>query len=165
MIIPAPRTSGFTLIELMVVISIVGLLSSILVSSLSSARLKGRDAKIRQQVLQMRTLMELDYSETSSYVNLQTGWHSTAAGCAASAFAGNYITKAREICTAIVDSSSSSNFAGNSVYFGNNVNLSTKYSIMVYLPGQQTFFCVGSSGRTSVGTDGNWGSAGCYGNP
>jgi prepilin-type N-terminal cleavage/methylation domain-containing protein len=169
MIILPPRTAGFTLIELMVVISIIGLLSSILAGSLSTTRLKARDAKIKQQVLQLRNLIELDYLETTpnSYGNLQTGWYSTAAECAAGAFLGNYVSKARDICSAIVTSSSNSNFAANSLYIGNNVNLTTKYGIMAYLPGKQTFFCLGSSGKPSDTTTSvnAWTQTGCFDNP
>jgi prepilin-type N-terminal cleavage/methylation domain-containing protein len=58
---------GFTLIELLVVISIIGLLSSIVLSSLSDARKKARDtAKIRA-VLEMRTALQMYFSDNGSY--------------------------------------------------------------------------------------------------
>jgi len=41
-----PRSGGFTLIELMVVISIIGLLSSIILAGLNSAKKKAQDAAI-----------------------------------------------------------------------------------------------------------------------
>lgn len=160
--------TGFTLIELLVSISIIGLLASILMGSLNTARLKARDAKIRQQVVQLRNLIELDYTENNaSFGNLQIGWFSSAAGCNAGAFGGNYVTKAREICSAIVTTSSNSNFTGNSLYIGNNVDLVTKYAIMAYLPGKQTFLCVGSSGKSSDNTTSSnaWTQAGCFDNP
>ncbi|MDQ5893600.1 MAG: ral secretion pathway protein [Patescibacteria group bacterium] len=50
---------GFTLIELLVVISIIGLLSSVVLASLSSSRVKGRDAKRISDIRQLRNALEL----------------------------------------------------------------------------------------------------------
>ncbi len=50
---------GFTLIELLVVISIIGTLSSIVLSSVSTARGKGNDAAIKQDLSQMPAAVEL----------------------------------------------------------------------------------------------------------
>src|SRR3989344_644409 len=58
---------GFTLIELLVVIAIIGLLASIVLTSLSSARGKGGDAKVQTQVKQLYTLGEKDYAAAGNY--------------------------------------------------------------------------------------------------
>ncbi len=161
---------GFTLIELMVVIAIIGLLSSVVIASLVQARLKARDSKIIQQVNQMRTLLELEQSESASYANLQPQiWLPTTA-CNTS-FSGPYAVKAREICDAIV-TNSADGFAGvnNRLFMGINPAAGTtvtKYSVMAYLPGAAVFYCVGSSGKNSKSTNaGNaWTQVGCYDNP
>ena len=46
-------SKGFTLIELLVVVAIIGLLSSVVLSSLNSARVKGRDARRKSDLHQI----------------------------------------------------------------------------------------------------------------
>lgn len=58
---------GFTLIELLVVIAIIGLLSSIVLSSLNTARIKGRDARRLSDMKQLQTALELYYSDNIAY--------------------------------------------------------------------------------------------------
>jgi len=61
------RQHGFTLIELLVVIAIIGILSSVVLTSLTSARAKGRDARRISDISQLRLALELYYDSQQSY--------------------------------------------------------------------------------------------------
>lgn len=52
---------GFTLIELLVVIAIIGVLSSVVLASLNSARGKGANAGIKQNMNSLRAQAEVYY--------------------------------------------------------------------------------------------------------
>jgi prepilin-type N-terminal cleavage/methylation domain-containing protein len=68
------RLRGFTLIELLVVIAIIGLLSSIVITSLNAARMKGRDAKRLSDVKQIQLALSLyaDANDGSYPLSLST---------------------------------------------------------------------------------------------
>lgn len=58
--------SGFTLIELLVVVAIISLLSSVVLSSLNSARDKAKYARAKMDINQLRTAMlayKIDFGE------------------------------------------------------------------------------------------------------
>jgi len=59
--------SAFTLIELLVVIAIIGLLASLSVISLSSARSKARDVKRAADVKQVSTALEMFFNDAGRY--------------------------------------------------------------------------------------------------
>jgi prepilin-type N-terminal cleavage/methylation domain-containing protein len=61
------RQAGFTLIELMVVIAIIGLLASIITVSLSSAQAKGRDAKRVADIRTIQLALEEYYNDNGNY--------------------------------------------------------------------------------------------------
>ena len=60
---------GFTLIELLVAIAIIGLLSSVVLSSLATARQKARDAQRVSNLTEIRTALEMYYHDYGSYPN------------------------------------------------------------------------------------------------
>lgn len=57
---------GFTLTELLVVIAIIGILASVVFASLSSARVKGRDAKRTSDIKQIQLALEFYYDANSN---------------------------------------------------------------------------------------------------
>lgn len=195
------REKGFTLIELLVVISIIGLLSSVVLTSLSSARLRARDAKLMQEARSLAQLHLLEYADANSFSRFNQGrWRtSTAAGgtflCTDGTYpfvaaGSNHAAQATSLCTSMVNTIGT--VTTNAVYNGVNGtywNPAQSWSIMVYLPGQNKYFCIGSSGRSSIeayttgtlviapNTEGavnsaggsyagiGWISPGCYSNP
>lgn len=58
---------GFTLVELLVVISIIGLLSSFAIVSLNDARVKARDAVRKGDMAQIRTALNIYYDDYGYY--------------------------------------------------------------------------------------------------
>ena len=61
------KNKGFTLIELLVVIAIIGILASVVLTSLNSARKKGGDAAIKANLSNIRVQAELYYDDGATY--------------------------------------------------------------------------------------------------
>jgi prepilin-type N-terminal cleavage/methylation domain-containing protein len=87
---------GFTLIELLVVIAIIGILSAVVLASLSTARTKSKDASVQTSMNSMRTAAEL-----------YAGSHSNKYQSGSAA-----ITTCNDANSMFVDSSTGSNMKG-----------------------------------------------------
>ncbi len=61
------KNKGFTLIELLVVIAIIGILASVVLSSLNSARASARDAKRTGEIKAVITSLELYRNQNGQY--------------------------------------------------------------------------------------------------
>lgn len=61
------QRKGFTLVELLVVVGIIGVLASVSIVSLNSVRQKGRDAKRISEVKQMQSGLEAYFTNAGSY--------------------------------------------------------------------------------------------------
>ena len=61
------KRKGFTLIELMVVVAIMGLLAALAVISLNNARQRARDARRISDIKQIQTALELYYLDNNEY--------------------------------------------------------------------------------------------------
>jgi prepilin-type N-terminal cleavage/methylation domain-containing protein len=64
------KQTGFTLVEVLVVVSILGLLSSVLMVALQNARMRARDSKRIADLSQISKGLELYYSKHDSYPTL-----------------------------------------------------------------------------------------------
>jgi len=61
------RRSGFTLVEILVVVSIIGMLSSIVLVGLGSFRARGRDARRVADLRETQNALELYYGKFGGY--------------------------------------------------------------------------------------------------
>lgn len=60
---------GFTLVELLIVITILGILASIALVAFRSAQTRGRDAQRKSDLKQMNSALELFYADYQKYPN------------------------------------------------------------------------------------------------
>jgi prepilin-type N-terminal cleavage/methylation domain-containing protein len=87
---------GFTLIEMMVVIAIVGFLASIILVALNNARMKGRDARRKTDIGQVRKALDLYFQDNASYP--------APANCSNASFNGVDIQLVQPIITSYISS-------------------------------------------------------------
>lgn len=76
--------TGFTLIEMLVVVAIIGLLSSVVVTSLAQTRRKARDSKRIEDLSQISKALELYYGTNNGYPNTSGAWWGAVGSCGGS---------------------------------------------------------------------------------
>lgn len=83
--------AGFTMIELLVVVAIIGLIASIILVALSTVRINARDNARRTTMRQLQTAFELYYDGTNRYPSTSGSWYSSEPGDLYSNNGGNWI--------------------------------------------------------------------------
>jgi len=76
----AEKGRGFTLVELLVVVAVIGLLASIVLAALNNGRKRGSDSRVISDIHQLKITLETNRLATGAYsVDLTTtGWQQTA---------------------------------------------------------------------------------------
>ncbi len=67
------RSKGFTLVELLVVMSIIGVLAALAVGSFRTAQMRGRDATRKSDLKQISNALELFYADYGKYPSASSG--------------------------------------------------------------------------------------------
>jgi len=68
----SPRTSGFTLLELLVVIAMIGILAALVLASMQDAREEALRSKVLTELRNVHTAMEVLANDTGIYPHKQT---------------------------------------------------------------------------------------------
>ena len=135
------RSQGFTLIELLVVIAIIGILSAVVLASLSTARSKGNDAAVQADLSTIQTQAEIYYGSAAGANSYGTqAWVSGAAtSCVGGVFSDLNITAA-------LKGADAANGTGNV----DCVAASTYYVVAAALTTSTSYQCVDSTGKSET---------------
>ncbi len=128
-------SKGFTLIELMVVVAIIGVLSSVVLSALGTARTKGKDAAVKGAMASSRAQAEIYYSLNGNY-------GSTADSCASGVFSD---TRFAAIRTNVTNNGAT----GVLCTTDTDTNANT-WAYSVTLPSGGSTFCVDANGKAAM---------------
>ena len=134
-------TKGFTLLELLVVIAIIGILSSVVLASLTTARTKAYDAKVKAQLSNIRAAAELYFNSKLSY-GTSTYWVSngtTTNGCSGGMF--------QDTASGLQGLSISVNYpvGENTIVCNSN---GSAYAVSDNLSATSTYWCVDNTGSS-----------------
>lgn len=69
------KQSGFTLIEILVVVAIIGMISGVVMVSLTTARAKARDVKRKSDLVQLQKALALYENTNNGFPSTGGGWY------------------------------------------------------------------------------------------
>jgi len=133
---------GFTLLELLVVVAIIGVLSAVVLASLNNARSKGSDAAVKSNLDGVRNQAAIYYDNNGSYGTLVVANACTGANAAGSVFVLDQV---------IANQIKSANAAGAGLQSCSNS--ASAYAISVQLKSSSTAaWCVDGNGKSKQET-------------
>ena len=86
-----PSQGGFTLIEMLVVMTIIAIMASVVIVSMGKSRARGRDARRKTDLKQLEIALITYYDEYRVFPSTNGVWFSSESGDGASYNSGNYI--------------------------------------------------------------------------
>lgn len=134
------KTKGFTLIELLVVIAIIGILSGLIIVSMSGAQNAAKDARIKAGMDQLRSVAEI--------YKLNAGYYGAYALAPCTTAASTFMVSGGDgvaLCTDI-----NAQNVNAMVIYSNASTTAPKYCVMKTLADSTTKWCIDSTGK--VGT-------------
>lgn len=127
---------GFTVIELLIVVGIIGALATIILVAVSNSRSKGYDAAIVKQMLEASAQAEVFYTNNGTYQNI----------CTATGGIGSFIQQASTIAgTGTIVTSG----AAQTETTANCYSTASGYaaSVKLKLPSSPTYYCIDSQNK------------------
>lgn len=137
---------GFSLIELLVVVAIIGVLSSVVLVSINTARNRGADAAVKENLHTIRNEADLYRDSTGGYGTAAAVQGSPITSAPAyNASGANFLIRDREANNALRSAMN----AGGSAYYAIGTG-GASYAVAVELKSQTGHWCIDTNGSAKV---------------